>query len=273
MTLPKFLYGTAWKEDATQKCVSAALGAGFRGIDTANQRKHYNEEGVGAAVKASGIPRSELYLQTKFTFQRGQDHRLPYDPKASIATQVRQSFESSLEHLHTDYIDSLVLHGPSVSSGESLAADDWEAWSAMQELQKEGRVRVLGVSNVNLMQLKELFDGSKVKPKFAQIRCYARNAWDREMRKFCREKQIIYQGFSLLTANRESVNGEQIKKLAEKYNSTPAQIVFAFARQMGMLPLTGTTDPLHMKQDLESVSLVLEDKELNIIEELSCLDS
>lgn len=268
MPRPKFLYGTAWKEESTQKCVSAALAAGFRGIDTANQRKHYYEAGVGDAIRLSGISRAELFLQTKFTFQKSQDHRLPYDPEASIAIQVLQSFESSLEHLQTDYLDSLVLHGPSHFNGESLAGDDWAAWSAMEELQKRGDVRTLGVSNVNLSQLKELYVGAKIKPSFAQIRCYAKTGWDREMRKYCREKGITYQGFSLLTANQDSLNGPKIKKIAERVHSTPSQIVFAFARQMEMLPLTGTTDPNHMKQDIESLSLTLEIDDLKAIEEI-----
>jgi diketogulonate reductase-like aldo/keto reductase len=269
MTLPKFLYGTAWKEDATQTCVSAALAAGFRGIDTANQRKHYYEAGVGEALKASGIPRSELFLQTKFTSQRGQDQRLPYDPNAPIAAQVRQSFESSLEHLHTDYLDSLVLHGPSVPDGPSLEKVDWEAWGAMEALHTEKRTRFLGVSNVTLSQLKELNEGAKVKPRFAQIRCFARTGWGRDIRMYCLEQKIIFQGFSLLTANRDYLNSPDITKPAERLKATPSQIVFAFARQAGMLPLTGTTDPLHMKQDLESLSLTLDAKDLKSIEEIA----
>lgn len=271
MDLPKFLYGTAWKEDATQGCVSAALEAGFRGIDTANQRKHYYEAGVGQAVKESGLSRSELFLQTKFTFQRGQDQRLPYDPSASIATQVRQSFDSSLEHLHTDYLDSLVLHGPSVSNGESLAEDDWDAWRSMEEIHAKSKTRFLGVSNVNLSQLKQLWEGAKVKPRFAQIRCYARTAWDREVRNYCAEKNIMYQGFSLLTANKDVLNGSKVQKIAERLNATPSQVIFSFSRQVGMLPLTGTTDPVHMKQDLESLSITLSAEDLKAIEEAGVL--
>jgi diketogulonate reductase-like aldo/keto reductase len=268
MTLPKFLYGTAWKEDSTQACVSAALAAGFRGIDTANQRKHYYEAAVGEAIRQSGISRAELFLQTKYTFQRGQDHRLPYDPKAAIATQVMQSFESSLEHLHTNYLDSLVLHGPWTSNSDSLDANDWEAWNVMEELHKQGKVHSLGVSNVNLSQLKDLYEKSKIKPRFAQIRCYAKNGWGIEIRKYCLEKNIIYQGFSLLTANTQHLNSSLIKNMAEKYKSTPAQIIFAFARQVGMLPLTGTKDPIHMKHDLESLDLNLENSDLRVIEEI-----
>ena len=125
---PAFLYGTAWKEDETRQLVSLALARGFRGIDTANQRKHYHEAQVGEALAeafALGLSRDEVFVQTKFTFQGGQDHRLPYDPRAPIAEQVRQSFAKSLQHLQLEAIDSYVLHGPSQRSG--LANDDWEA--------------------------------------------------------------------------------------------------------------------------------------------------
>src|SRR5262245_53940387 len=89
---PDFLYGTAWKEDRTAELTELALRAGFRGVDTANQRRHYHEAGVGeglaAAYRAGITNRSELFLQTKFTYREGQDHRLPYDPDASLTTQV-----------------------------------------------------------------------------------------------------------------------------------------------------------------------------------------
>src|SRR5579864_1415987 len=109
-SIPSFLYGTAWKEDRTAALTELALRAGFRGIDTANQRRHYYEAGVGeglaAAYRAGIVTRSDLFLQTKYTYQRGQDHRLPYDPSAPLAVQVRRSLASSLEHLCTDDVDS-----------------------------------------------------------------------------------------------------------------------------------------------------------------------
>src|SRR5438067_607705 len=93
--VPRFLYGTAWKEEQTQRLTELALQQGFRGIDTANQRRHYHEAAVGQAIAAeveSGrVARDELFLQTKFTFRGGQDHRLPYDPEAPIPVQVEQS--------------------------------------------------------------------------------------------------------------------------------------------------------------------------------------
>jgi len=171
--VPEFLYGTAWKEDRTQALTELALRMGFRGVDTANQRRHYFEEGVGrglaAAYRAEAVTRADLFLQTKFTDRPGQDHRLPYDPAADLSTQVAQSMASSLEHLGTDYVDSYVLHGPASGHG-----------------------------------------------------------WD--VRAFCMDRQIVYQGFSLLTANPEALRHPLVAGLAARGKASPAQVVFRFAR-------------------------------------------
>jgi len=267
-TLPPLLYGTAWKEEATEGLVAQALAAGFRGIDTANQRKHYFEAGVGAALRAAltkgQVQRSELFVQTKFTFERGQDHRLPYDPQAPIATQVRQSFASSQEHLGLRFIDSLVLHGPTNATG--LHRDDHEAWRAMEALVGEGVVGSLGISNVSAGQVVDLVKFANVPPRFVQNRCYASRRWDGDVRAHCKRHGIIYQGFSLLTANGPVLARPELKTMAARYGVTPAQLVFRFAQQLGMLPLTGTRDPHHMAEDLAAAQIPLTQADLARIE-------
>jgi diketogulonate reductase-like aldo/keto reductase len=267
---PRFLYGTAWKEDATQALTELAIEQGFRGIDTANQRKHYHEAAVGKAISsaiAKGlVTRDNLFLQTKFTFQSGQDHRLPYDPAASIELQVAQSFASSLDHLGTDCIDSYILHGPSRSTG--LFSNDWAAWKAMEELYDSGKVRALGISNVSLEQLVELFQRARIRPSFVQNRCYAVQLWDRRVRQFCTENGVVYQGFSLLTANRAVVTSTAVADFATRYGRSPAQVIFRFAMQVGMLPLTGTTKAVHMRADLDVDHFSLTEAELQRIENL-----
>jgi diketogulonate reductase-like aldo/keto reductase len=269
--VPEFLYGTAWKEDRTAALTELALGTGFRGIDTANQRRHYFEAGVGeglAAAYRSGIAtRDDLFLQTKFTYQRGQDHRLPYDPAAQLAVQVAQSLASSLEHLGTDYIDSFVLHGP--SSGDEWTDDDAEVWEAMRKERDAGRTRLLGVSNVSLQHLEQMEAAHAELPAFVQNRCFARLGWDREVRSFCNQRKITYQGFSLLTANPEVLQHSRLTALAAQVNATPAQVVFRFARAIGMLPLTGTSNAGHMKQDLASLSLKLPPEVIQAIESMA----
>jgi diketogulonate reductase-like aldo/keto reductase len=271
---PDFLYGTAWKEDRTASLVELAIKTGFRGIDTANQRRHYFEAGVGeglAAVYRAGIvTRSDLFLQTKFTYQAGQDHRLPYDPEADLSTQVAQSMASSLEHLGTDYVDSYVLHGPAYGNGWS--EEDSEVWAAMVKERDAGRTRLLGVSNVSLQHLKQMAsEGAEA--SFVQNRCFARLGWDRDIRTFCRERNIVYQGFSLLTANVNDLRHPPIAKMitgiAQREGATFAQVVFRYAQLVGMLPLTGTTDADHMRQDLACRNLTLTPEEVQAIESLA----
>ena len=258
-SIPDFLYGTAWKEDRTAALTELALRAGFRGIDTANQRRHYHEAGVGeglaAAYRAGIATRSDLFLQTKFTYQRGQDHRLPYDPSASLAEQVAQSLASSLAHLATDRVDSFVLHGP--SSGYDWTDADAEVWEAMRKQRDAGRTRLLGVSNVSLPHLEQMESAHSELPAFVQNRCFARLGWDREVRSFCRERKITYQGFSLLTANPEVVQHLPLVALAREMNATTAQLVFSFAHAVGILPITGTSNAGHMKEDRARLNLTL----------------
>ncbi len=239
--------------------IELAIRMGFRAIDTANQRRHYFEAAVGEALsvayRAGVVTREQIFLQTKFTYQQGQDHRLPYDPAASLSVQVAQSMASSLEHLETDYVDSYLLHGP--ASGYGWTEADAEVWQAMAKERAAGRTRVIGVSNVALPHLEQMLAMHGEAPAFVQNRCFARRGWDREVREFCRERGIVYQGFSLLTGNVEVLQHPVIGELAGGLGVTPAQVVFAFARAVGMLPLTGTSNAEHMRQDLASRGLTL----------------
>jgi len=267
--VPSFMYGTAWKKESTTHLVELAVSAGFTAIDTANQIIHYDEGLVGKArleLERTGIRRETLFLQTKFTPTGGQDHRTPYDASASITTQVRQSFESSLEHLHTDYVDSYVLHGPYSRVG--LGEADWEVWSAIEEIYESSRAKMIGISNVNPAQLDLLCERASIKPMVVQNRCFAVLGWDQEVREICRANEIIYQGFSLLTANRGVLDDPEVQKIASRLAASPAQVVFRFAMEVGMLPLTGTTNELHMKEDLKAKDLELTSDEVQRILEL-----
>lgn len=266
-SLPAFIYGTAWKEEATLKLVEQAVLAGFRAIDTANQPKHYQEPLVGEALlrlARHGVRREQLYLQSKFTPLGGQDHRLPYDPAADLKVQVEQSFRSTLKNLQTDYLESYLLHGPYFVRG--LSSNDLEIWEAMEELYQSGQVRSIGISNVNAEHLELLCKKATIKPMVVQNRCYAELGWDKTVREFCTEHKIAYQGFSLLTANLHVLQDERIIKMAAHYKVGPAQLVFRFATQIGMIPLTGTTNEQHMEEDLAIFDFELGAKELKIIE-------
>ena len=268
--IPSFMYGTAWKEGATTQLVQLAVTSGFRAIDTANQPIHYQEALVGEALQAlekKGITRDTLFLQTKFTPANGQDHRTPYNASADLATQVRQSFDSSLTHLHTAYVDSYVLHGPYSRGG--LGKEDWEVWTAMEGLYQSGKTKMIGISNVTAVQLAQLCEQANHKPMVVQNRCYAELGWDKEVREICKAHGIVYQGFSLLTANVEFITGPEIRTIAKRLGAGPAQVIFRFAMQIGMLPLTGTTSQQHMKEDLQAEQLSLSNEEIQRIETIA----
>jgi len=268
--MPSFMYGTAWKKEATAHLVELAVASGFRAIDTANQLIHYEEAKVGEALQKlenGGSKRDGLFLQTKFTSIDGQDHRTPYDPTADLTTQVRQSFDSSLRHLRTEYLDSYVLHAPFQRRG--LGQADWEVWRAMESLYRSGKTRMIGISNITAPQLAQLCEQVNVKPMVVQNRCYAVLGWDKEVRQICRNHGIIYQGFSLLTANGRVLADPEVHVIAKRLGAAPAQVIFRFAMQIGMLPLTGTTSRQHMEEDLQVEKLSLRSEEIHLIEEIA----
>ena len=136
----------------------------------------------------------------------------------------------------------------------------------MEAIHKQGRVRLLGVSNFKLEQIRLLCARAEVKPRFVQNRCYAARAWDKDIRGVCAKEGICYQGFSLLTANRALVDHAMIKEIAARHDKTPAQCVFRFALDVGMIALTGTKDATHMAQDLDVFDFTLTPAEIAAIE-------
>ncbi len=176
--------------------------------------------------------------------------------------------DSSLQHLGTPYVDSFLLHGPSAGTG--ISDDDREVWRAMGELQRAGKTRLLGVSNVSVEQLGLLIDVAgavgAAKPSFVQNRCYARTGWDREVRALCRAHGMAYQGFSLLTANRTEIASPELGSIARRTGRTLSQVVFRFAMQVGMIPLTGTSSPAHMREDLACFEFDLSPADIASIE-------
>jgi diketogulonate reductase-like aldo/keto reductase len=176
---------------------------------------------------------------------------------------VRQSIDSSLEHLGGTRLDSYVLHGPAYTTG--LTNADWEVWRAMEDAAQAGRTGLIGVSNVSAEQLAMLTEGARIAPAFVQNRCFARTRWDEDVRAFCATHDIVYQGFSLVTANREVLASPQVREIAKRHGRTLAQIVFRFALEIAMMPLTGTSDSQHMRQDLDVFDFALSADEHKIM--------
>ena len=136
----------------------------------------------------------------------------------------------------------------------------------MTALHDAGRVRHLGVSNISAAQLVALVASARVAPTFVQNRCYARTGWDREVRAVCAAHGLTYQGFSLLTANQRELADPRLAAIGHRHGLEPAPTVFAFARTVGMLPLTGTSAPAHLRADLAAVAVTLAPHEVAALE-------
>lgn len=238
--------------DDTRKYVIEAIRAGFRGIDTACQPKHYSEELVGIGIHEgaalAGITRENLFIQTKFTSMSGQTKSkpLPYDPHAPLTTQVTQSIAKSLKNLQTHYLDSLVMHSPMSSLKRTV-----EAWRCFEDHVKSKVVRQIGVSNCyDVDQFRAIYDAAEIKPTVLQNRFYIDSGFDVELRAFCREKGIVYQSFWTLTGNRAQLRSPKMRTIADNLQLTPQETMYAFVRSLGIVPLNGTTSPRHMAGDL-----------------------
>jgi len=249
---PFLVYGTAWKKENTARFVMEAVQAGFRFIDTACQPKHYNEPGVGDGWKAAaselGLNREDLFLQTKFTSYDGQDpNNLPYDAAAPIEEQVRTSLAVSLKNLHTEYLDSWVMHSPMETVEETMIV-----WRVMESFVDQGVVHKLGMSNCyDFNKFKAIYEQARIKPSVLQNRFYKQSNFDTDLRKFCKENNIWYQSFWTLTASIEALRSPAVKELADAKGLSPQTYMFAFLMSLGYVtPLSGTTSRVHMAEDV-----------------------
>jgi len=262
VTLPPVVYGTAWKKERTEGLVAEALAAGFRGVDTACQPKHYDEPGVGrglAAAFAAGVARDTVFVQTKFTPLRGQDPaRVPYDPSAPLAEQVAQSVQRSLENLPVGTLDSLVLHSPLPT-----LADTMVAWRALEAAVDAGQARQLGISNCyDPAAFERLFAEARRPPAVLQNRFYRDAGYDVRLRAFCRDHGVVYQSFWTLTANPHLLDSGPVRAAAAAHRATPAQVLYRALTQLGVVPLIGTTSREHMDEDLRIFGFELSMQEL-----------
>lgn len=261
--LPPFIYGTAWKKDATASLVTKALQNGFTAIDTASQPKHYREGLVGRGVRdflanpslnIAKLKRSDLYLQTKFTAIHGQDpNNIPYNPASSLTEQVQQSVETSLKSFtispqEEPYLDAVVLHSPMPTMTETL-----EVWTALEAFVPE-KIRRLGISNTNLHTLMELYECTRVKPSVVQNRFYPATKHDIAVRKFCTEKGMLYQSFWTLTGNPGLLAKPAVRDATEQLNVSPMNALYCLVLGLGNTTiLNGTTSTQHMKEDWDGV--------------------
>lgn len=259
---PAFTYGTAWKKEQTKVLVREALTQGFRRVDTAAQPKHYQEhlvgEGLREAYSEGLVSRQDVYVQTKYTTPAGQDlSNMPYDANAPLETQIHTSVASSLTNLRTQqdseegtYLDCLLLHSPLPTVEQTL-----EAWRLL-ETYVPHKIKALGISNVTLPVVREIYDSSTVKPSIVQNRFYAQTRYDGPLRAFCREHGITYQSFWTLTGNPKLLKSKPVLELAHAAEVSVPTALYALVMDLGVEVLNGTTSTGHMQDDLHGVQRV-----------------
>ncbi|KAM3506850.1 hypothetical protein MY10362_002102 [Beauveria mimosiformis] len=257
--MPKLVYGTAWKKDETVKLVYTALKAGFRGIDTAAQPKHYDEQGVGAGLKRAVlegiVKREDVFIQTKFTPPSGQNENAPYDFGASVQDKVHQSVQSSLKNFTIDgqnaYLDSLVLHSPLDTLDDTIVA-----WKTLEGYHPH-TIRNLGISNATLGIIEALNSRVTVKPAIVQNRFYPDTDYEAGLRVFCKEHNVKFQSFWTIGANPHLIKSQPVMNVVQGSGVGVVSAYYALVMGLGGITiLDGTTKEAHMKEDLEGLERV-----------------
>ena len=266
-TVPALIYGTAWKKERTADLVYQALISGFRGVDSAAQPKHYREDlvgqGIRRAVSDGKVSRQDLFIQSKYTTVRGQDpDSIPYDPNATIAEQIHTSVRSSLRNLRPledessaglSVLDCLILHSPLPTIEKTI-----EAWHVL-ETYVPHKIRSLGISNVQISWLRQLYEAATVKPAVVQNRFVRQAQFDKDIRAFCLENGMIYQSFWTFTGNKELAYGAAVGSLANQVGVSPPEALYCLVLGLeNVTVLNGTTKERHMLDDLAALKTVRE---------------
>lgn len=218
--------------DKVKSVIRIALDAGYRLIDTA--AAYGNERGVGEAISQSNIPREELFITTKlWNSDQG-------------ASKVRSAFESSLQKLGLDYVDLYLIHWP-------VPAKDLyvETWQEIEKLYEEGKIRAIGVSNFLPAHLDNLMANSSIMPAINQIELHPYYP-QHVLQKYCRSHNIRIEAWSPVGGSGGSLlTNKTLARIAEKYNKSPAQIVLRWHIQKGFIAIPKSTNPDHIKQNID----------------------
>ena len=246
--MPAFGLGVYKVDEGEQieKTIQTALELGYRLIDTASF--YNNEEGVGQAIRNSGIPREELFITTKvWNSEQGYENTL-------------KAFEDSMERLGLDYLDLYLVHWP--VKGKYL-----ETWRALEELYREGRVKAIGVSNFKIHHLQDLLSHAAEKPVINQVELHPLLS-QVELRDFCQQNEIKVEAWSPLSRGRfleEPVLG----KIAAQHGKTPAQVILRWHLQNQIIPIPKSVTPSRLKENADIFDFQLSQKELEEMNRLN----
>ena len=254
ISIPQLALGTWLIDDGVAAdAVKAAIRLGYRHIDTA--QAYGNERGVGEGVRAGGVPREQILVTTKVAAEH-KDYR-------SAAAGI----DESLSKLGLDYIDMMIIHSPQpwmeVNQSENRYYEgNLEAWRALTDAYRAGKLRAIGVSNFLQDDIENLWQNAEIKPMVNQVLCHIANT-PLELIDFCQRKGIVMEAYSPV-AHGEAMKLPVIREMAGKYGVTVPQLCIRYDLQLGMIVLPKTTNPAHMQSNAE-VEFVISDDDMETL--------
>ncbi|MFF0866788.1 aldo/keto reductase [Nonomuraea sp. NPDC003560] len=257
--IPRLGLGTWFiDDDQAAGAVREAVGIGYRNIDTA--QAYGNERGVGEGVRTAGVPRDELFVSTKLAAEI-KDH-----------DRAVAAIDGSLEKLGLDYVDLMLIHSPQPWDdfrGDDYAEGNRQAWRALEEAHKAGRIRSIGVSNFLQQDLESLLRGATVTPHVNQLLVHAGNT-PTELLAYCADRQILVEAYSPI-AHGEILRNAELVAMAEKYGVTVPQLCIRYTLQLGTVSLPKTSNPEHMRSNAE-VDFEISEADMDTLKNLHAQD-
>ena len=254
--IPVLGLGT-WMIDNDVACdvVAKAIKIGYRHIDTAEA--YGNEEGVGRGIKKSGIKREEIFLQTKL------------HAEAKTYEQAKSEIELSLKKLDVDYIDLMIIHSPepwaSFRDGNHYEEGNLAAWRALTEYYKKGKIKAIGVSNFEIVDLENIMNNSDIVPAVNQILTHIANT-QFELIDYCKKHNIVVEAYSPI-AHGEILKNQKVLEIANKYGVSVAQLCIRYTLQLGLVSLPKTSNIEHMKENAD-VNFEISNEDMKTLIEL-----
>lgn len=260
--VPRLALGT-WliDDDKAADAVRAAIKLGYRHIDTA--QAYGNEKGVGEGVRASGVDRKEIFITSKVA----AEHKTYKEAAAGI--------NKTLATMGLDYIDMMIIHSPQPwtevnQSDNRYIEGNREAWRALEDAYKAGRIRAIGVSNFIREDIDNLWEGCEIKPMVNQVLCHISNT-PLDLIEYCQSKGIIMEAYSPV-AHGEAMKNEKIAEMADKYGVSIPQLCIRYDIQLGMVVLPKTANLEHMKTNAD-VDFVISDEDMELLKDVEKIES
>jgi len=254
--IPKIGLGT-WEisDDTVAQAVKEAVAIGYRHIDTA--QGYSNERGVGEGIRTCGLKREEIFVTTKL------------DAEIKNYADTVKAIDSSLQQLGLDYIDLMIIHAPKPWSqydkDDRHFEGNLEAWRALEEGYKAGKLRAIGLSNFQIVDIKNILEKGTVKPTVNQILTHISNT-PFELIDYCQQNDILIEAYSPI-AHGELLKNEGVKNIAEKYNVSVPQLAIRYCLELGLLPLPKTANPKNMKSNSE-VDFVISPDDMGVLKKM-----